>query len=44
VADTILRLENRPVGDVASWRVVAEFLSGLPLESPPRQVRLEPPR
>ena len=43
VADTTMRLENRPVGEVASWRVVAEFLSGLPLESPARQVRLAPP-
>lgn len=44
VSDTTLLLENRPVGSVASWRVVAEFPNELPLESAARAVRLENPR
>jgi hypothetical protein len=41
-ADTTLLLVNPPVGEVVSWKVVAEFPGGLPLESPTRQLRIDP--
>ena len=44
VADTTLLLENRPVGTVAGWKVVADFPNDLPVESAVRPLRLEPPR
>ena len=42
VTDTTMALESIPAGAVVSWKVVAEFLNGVPLESPSRKVRLEP--
>jgi hypothetical protein len=42
VMDTTLLLENLPVGEVTRWKVVAEFLSGLPVESATRVLRLAP--
>lgn len=41
VTDTTIRLENMPVGAVAGWKVMAEYLNGVPLESPARKVTLE---
>ena len=39
VTDTTMALESLPRNPVASWKVVAEFLNGIPLESPVRPVR-----
>lgn len=44
VSDTTLTLENRPVGAVTGWRVVADFPNDLPVESSVRPIRLESPR
>lgn len=41
VSDTTLTLENRPVGTVSGWRVVADFPNDLPVESAVRPFRLE---
>jgi hypothetical protein len=43
VTDTTLTLESVPEA-VVSWKVVAEFLSAIPLESPTRTIQLEPQR
>jgi hypothetical protein len=42
VTDTALVLERAPQG-VAGWKVTAEFLGAVPLESPARAVRLAQP-
>ena len=41
--DTTLLLENLPVGNVTGWKVTAEFLNGVPLESAVRELRLAVP-
>jgi len=41
VTDTTMALESLPANPVTSWKVVAEFLDGIPLESPVRPVRLQ---
>ena len=41
VTDTTMALESMPARPVVGWKVVAEFLNGIPLESPTRRIRLE---
>ena len=41
VTDTTIVMETVPVGAVSGWKVVAEFLNGIPLQSPARKLQLQ---
>lgn len=43
VTDTTVLVETTPAVEVSRWKVTAEFMNGMPLESPARALRIAQP-